>query len=90
MCNTCIFHTSWYFIIDIDLIDIARRSAGFVLGDYVTLLSQCRHYALWDAIEYWSVFLIRTMYMYMYPHTVQCEHYDIQVSTWLDRTVLQM
>ncbi len=52
---------SFCSFVDIDIIDLARQSAGFVLGDYLELFSQAYKIATNDIsllMKKWFVYII--------------------------------
>ena len=42
---------------EVDTLDVAQRTAGFVLGDFQSLFSSARQFALQDQLKYFSLSL---------------------------------
>ena len=43
---------------EVDTLDVAQRTAGFVLGDFQSLFSSARQFALQDQLKYFSLSLL--------------------------------
>ena len=75
---TCNVHTYIHLciivVIEVNIQDIAHRSAGFVLGDYVTLLSKAKLNAFKDLVKDRYQNTHKHTYIHIHTHTYTHTH----------------
>ena len=79
-------HLCIIVVIEVNIQDIAHRSAGFVLGDYVTLLSKAKLNAFKDLVKdrYQTSIHINThTYTYIHIHTQTHTYIHTHIHTYI-------